>query len=201
MKTVVIILMMTTIYATCRKNCADTSYSFNLNAHVHPDKESVHIGDTLWLYISTPTTLLDNISGKTIDHSRAKNLGISISFLSFHGGSISDPGASYVLDSFQYVLVNGSSYTTSQFADNYLFSEFNNSYQFKLGIISKRTGTFALTTSDATGVYTANNRCSKASFLINYIQTDQHLYLYQNSRPGYQIIDYESTHLYCFEVY
>lgn len=192
---------MTTVFATCRKNCVETSYSFNISARAYPDKDSIHVGDTLWLEVNAPTTLHDNLSGTTVDYSGAENLGTAVKLLSINGGSLSDPGTSYVMDSFDFVLQIGRAYSSDQFANNYLYEGVNNEYKFRLAVIPKRTGTFCLGISDATNVYRNKNKCTKASFITNYNETNQHLYLYLNSRPGYDISNYERTHLYCFKVY
>ena len=193
--------MISTEFVSCVKNCSDTSYSFDINARIFPDEDSISIGDTIWIEASSPTTLTDKLSGEEVDYGGATNMGIAIQIVSFHGGSVSNTGAFHVLDSFHYVLVNGQLTAQDDNAINYLYDAVDNSYKFKLGIIGERTGTYGLSVSDAINVYRQKDKCSKATYTMQITDTDQHLYLYQNSRPGYEISSYEMTHVYCFKVY
>jgi len=192
-------------FSECRKfgkNCADNVYSFKSEgARAYPDNDSLNIGDTLWLEASVPTNLKDSISSAMVNYSGAENMGIAIALLSFHSGSVNDPGSSYVMDSFDFVVKTGILVTSDQFANNYEYFETNNSYNFKLGVIPKRIGIYAVSISDAINVFRKSDKCSKANFYLNFTNTDQHLYFYQNSRPGYIISNYEREHLYCFKVY
>ena len=192
---------MSTGFASCFKNCSDISYSFDVHAKLHPDIDSIHIGDTLWIEATSPAIVTDKLSGKDVDYSGAANMGIAIQIASFHGGSTNNTGAFYVLDSFQYVLVNGRLSAQDYNSINYLYDAIDNGYKFKLGVIGERSGVYGLSVSDAVNVYKKNDKCSKATYNMQITNTNQHLYLYQNSRPGYEISSYERTHLYCFKVY
>src|SRR5689334_11622357 len=70
------------IYAQCNKrlDCANTVYSFEMGIKAYPDKDSINVGDTIWLEVNEPTTLKDVFSGKMIDYSGAVNLGSFVSF-------------------------------------------------------------------------------------------------------------------------
>ena len=203
---IIVFIYATTIYSSCGKSifgCPEESLSFHLNAKAYPDKDSIHAGDTIWIELRAPTSLKDDISGKMIDYSGASNLGNAISIDKFIGGSISNPGTSYSANSFIYILSSGSAVNNSlsERIRSYLFEENNGLYFYKLGIIPKEAGVFAFAISDATNVYRKTDKCTKAHFNITFANTDQHLYFYQNNRPGYVISDYEQTHMYCFKVY
>lgn len=88
------------IATSCGKDCLGSMYSFNTKAKVYPDKDSIAIGDTIWLEVNTPTSLPDITSGKTVDYSDAANLGIAIQLSSLHGGSISETGAEICIRQF-----------------------------------------------------------------------------------------------------
>ena len=197
----VIIVIASFAFSSCFKNCSDTSYAFDTEAKVYPDKDSIRVGDTLWIEVTTPTTLIDNLSGKKVDYSGAENMGAAIQISSFHSGSIEQTGASYALDSFHYYLFRGSIYTTDMQASNYLYIETSGNYIFKLAIICERVGTYGVSISDAVNVFRKKDKCSKATYAMQITNTDQHMYLYQNSRPGYEASDYEKKHVYFFKVY
>jgi len=193
------------IYSSCNKriNCNLLIYSFEANSKVFPDADSININDTIWLDFSCPTQLVDNISGKTIDYRDAENLGTDISFLEFTGGSLLNPGGIAAVDAFEFKLIYGIFVPDNHLPDqnkDYKFIEIGNEYRFKLGIIPKRSGIFTFSPGNAANVYTKQNKCDKASFSITFTNTDQHLYFYEQNRPGYTPSEYERTHMYCFKV-
>ncbi len=61
-----------------------------------------------------------------------------------------------------------------------LFEENSGYYIFRLTIIAKDTGRYVITIGDAANVYRKNDNCTKANFLINFAQTNQHFYLLMN---------------------
>ncbi len=210
-RNLIIIILIVGVFTitgiSCKKGglgCLSTVYNFKINANAFPDKDSLKIGDTLWIEVTCPTILTDLTSNKSINYSGTKNLGIAISFDIFKGGSISDPGTNYAASNFNYSLTSGTQINNSltERVKEYLFLENSNMYVFKLGVIPKVIGIFAIGISNSVNVYRQSDNCTKANFEIIFdSNTDQHLYLYQNNRPGYLITDYETKHAYCFKVY
>lgn len=205
---VLLLVAMASTYSTCKKgigmNCAETKYAFQTYIQIKNDLDSIKIKDTIWIDFTCPTTLQDINTGKNIDYSNAQNIGTAINYLRVIGGDYLNPGVTPAANDFDYLLVKGEFVPDDLLPEknrDYRFEESENKYEFKLGIIPKKTGIYALGLSDATDVFRKNDPCTKASFLISFADTNQHLYLYQNSRPGYQISKYESEHMYCFKVY
>lgn len=200
---ILICIYFLSVYASCNKNCAVKTYSFATGIKSYPDTDSININDTIWLEFISPTRLVDISSGNSIDYSTAQNLGISINFFQFTGGSISNPGVIPAVNAFEYKLVYGEFLHDPFLPDqnrDYKFAEINNEYRFKLGIIPKRVGIFSFSPGDAGGVVRNNDECSKANFKITFTNTNQHLYFYEQNRPGYIPSVYEQTHIYCFKV-
>jgi len=194
-----------TIYSTCKKriNCNDTIYSFEASIKAFPDLDSINIGDTIWLELTSPTNLRDVISGNTIDFSGAENFGNAIRIFEFTGGSVSDPGGVGAVFDFDYKLIYGTFLPDNHLPNenrDYRFAEIGNEYKLKLGIIPKKKGVFTISPGNATNVYTKKNPCDKANFSITFANTNQHLYFYEQNRPGYTPSQYERTHMYCFKV-
>lgn len=196
-----LLLPMLLSLTSCLRDCTDTSYSFNINAQVYPDKDSIHIGDTVWIAVSTPTTSLDGISDRTVDYSGAENMGIAVQLASLHHASDTDAGTSYATEDFDYVIENGSLYTSDQYAKNYLYNEINDTYMFKLGVVPKQKGVYRLDASDAVNVYRKKHKCDKATFQLSIINTDQHFHWYNIVNPDAQPNDFAKKHYYCFKVY
>jgi hypothetical protein len=194
-----------TIYSTCKKriNCNTILYSFQTNIRAFPDLDSVNIADTIWFEFACPTSLIDNISGTTINFSGAENFGIAIRIFQFTGGSISDPGGVGAVYDFDYKLIYGTFLPDNHLPNenrDYRFAEIGNEYKFKLAIIPKKKGTFTISPGNAANVYREKEPCDKANFAITFANTNQHLYFYEQNRPGYMPSEYERTHMYCFKV-
>lgn len=193
------------LYSTCNKrlNCNVTIYSFETNIKAFPDSDSLNIGDTIWFELICPTKLRDAISGNMIDYSGAENFGTNINFHEFIGGNFSDPGVKAAVSAFDFKLIYGVFIPDNHLPEqnrDYEFIEAGNEYRFKLGVIPKKTGIFSISPGNAANVYTKRNKCDKASFSITFANTNQHLYFYEQNRPGYTPSQYERTHMYCFKV-
>ncbi len=149
---VVVLIYATTVYSSCNKSilgCPVESYLFTIGVKAYPDKDSIHIGDTIWFEINTPTTLQDdaNPSRQMIDYSGAANLGSAVGFVEYPSINIAYPSA----NRFDCVLVSGKQVTnpnTDQIRE-YLFEERNNRYLFKLGVIPKQKGVYGIGFSNA----------------------------------------------------
>lgn len=192
------------MYGSCRKNgdCLAQTFSFETNIKAYPDADSININDTIWLDFSCPTRLVDLGTGNHIDYSGA-SLSQSIDFLEFTGGSISNPGVTPAVNAFDFKLIYGTFIPDNLSPDknkDYRVAEIGNEYKFKLGIIPKRVGIFSIAPGNASNVYRNNDNCAKAAFSITFSNTNQHLYFYQQNRPGYTPSQYELTHMYCFKV-
>jgi hypothetical protein len=200
-----VVVTLVSIYATCNKrlDCHSAFYSFKASYLIHPDLDSIHINDTIWLELSTSTQMAEMNTNQMVNYSGAVNFGTAIGYLKLIGGDFLNPGSVAAADSFENVLVNGISQQSLKPDQvlNFLFKEENGMYIFKLGIVPKNKGLFAIGPGDAVNVYTNRNKCDKTNFTLTFKNTNQHLYLYEQSRPGYTPSEYEKTHVYCFKVY
>jgi hypothetical protein len=174
------------LHFQCNKKfgCAETVYSFGMGIKAYPDKDSINIGDTIWLEINEPTTLKDAISGAMIDYSKASNLGSAIAFqsLSTSSGQFTVNAA----QKFNLLIVQGTETANVDptLIHEFLLAEVNNRYVFKIGAIPKETGIFRMIFSNASNVYRTSDKCTKAGFSINFKNTNQHYYLNPNFQGG-----------------
>ncbi|MEX8546060.1 MAG: hypothetical protein V5804_00535 [Mucilaginibacter sp.] len=202
---VVFYIVLTGLIGCGRKgnSCADTTFTFQTGLKAYPDKDSIRIGDTIWYETTIPVSLADIASKQVIDYSGATNLGTVFSIQKLIGGSVADPGTVPAAGDFKYILVTGRDVTNSFFERNreYLFAEVNKQYLFKLGIVAQKKGIYFSAMDNPRNVYRNTDKCTKATYLINFENTKQHLYLYQDNRPGYKIEGVELTNTYCFKVY
>jgi hypothetical protein len=173
------------IYAQCNKrlDCANTVYSFEMGIKAYPDKDSINVGDTIWLEVNEPTTLKDALSGRVIDYSGVVNLGTAISFAKLIAVSQTND---QVAANFKFILLQGNEIARPDTAKyrEFNFRELNGFYKFQLAIIPKETGVFKMFVSSAANVYRKNDKCTKAGFTINFKETNQHFYFNEVSFPG-----------------
>lgn len=176
---------MATVFATCRKDCTRTDYSFEMAVNAYPDLDSMRVGDTVWVEINETVSLKDLNTNENINYSGAVNLGTNIGFQEIVGTT---PQIINAATDFSSKVINGTeiSSTNSSLFKEYVFAENNGKFLFKLGIVPLRTGVFRINLGSAANVYRANDKCSKASFVFNFKNTNQHFYLYpeSGSPPG-----------------
>jgi hypothetical protein len=201
---IVFFIYLITISSTCKKriNCSAKNYSFPANAKAYEDLDSIIINDTIWIEFDHSVIFRDTLSGQNIEYSNAANLGFGLTFDKFVGGSVSNPGTIPAVSSFSILLLHGTALNSLQpdRIKSFNFLELNGRYIFKIGIVAKEVGVFSVSISNAANVYRRNTECEKASFNITYSNTNQHLYFYEQNRPGYTPSQYEMTHMYCFKV-
>lgn len=173
------------IFSGCGKLCLDgakTTFNFQIAVKAYPDRDSIRVGDTIWFEIDAPTSLADLNSNKIIDYSGAGNLGSAIIFEKI----MSPSNFQSSTNKFRFLLVKGREVENSKtdLIKEYLFEEQNSKYTFKLGLIPKEAGVFGVVFGNAANVFRTNDKCTKASFEINFENTDQHRYLYPNFTGG-----------------
>ena len=181
----------------CHKTigCTETVYNFELGIQAYPDNDSINIGDTIWLEVNVPTTFTDIQTGRAIDYSNAANLGSAIGLIELLGNSNSRESA----NDFSYFLAKGRSINNpnQNLIREYSFEELNSKYIFKLGVIPAKTGVYRISVSDAANVYRQEDKCTEASFRINFKSTNQHLYY---NEQNYGVVVPLPNNGYCFKV-
>ncbi len=174
------------INGDCRKitgGCAVTVYNFEIGVKAYPDADSVQVNDTIWFEINTPDTVRDLRTNQLIDYSGVENLGAGIGFEKLEGNSFTGKA----VNKFHYLLKKGELLNNNADPDllkEYRFANNNGYYLFKLGVVAQDTGIFAVVFSNAANVYRKSDKCTKASFTINFNETDQHYYLNPNFPGG-----------------
>lgn len=187
----------------CNKHCAaitaqrPTSLIGGYTLY-RPIRDSISIGDTLFLNITVPEKLTYNNSNSIIDFSNAENMvpDISISALK---GIQSQTGA---LDSFILIRQVGSFSINSllpNYSVNISFDEKGGNYLFSAICVAQKKGIYIIDVSD---IPDAIKKCDNATISIISNSSDSHLhYLKDIYYGGGAIAQIDSTHSYCFKVY
>lgn len=185
---------------SCHKPCNEPNYSFSVDDFFSPEKDSINIGDTIWLN-STISKLEKDINTQSqVNFSNAENLGTNL-IISDISKFDSQRGA---VDSFTYFQSHGRIYTdpklNPQGVKQLSFEENDNSYQLEVGLIAKSAGSYILTIPDNPHVFRKGmSNCGTANFEFLNSNNNKHLDLFEN-RWG-QLSGYDSAHSYCFKVY
>lgn len=199
--TVTILLIIILINSGCPKPCNEASLSFNITCSMVPDKDSVHIGDTVFITSSFSTMLVDQLSGQTINYNYGTDIGSTLSIGQLIKSDSVPVGA---VNKFKYYKIFGSLYTANtpnpETVQQLTIQRVNDLYQLKIGIIPQDTGVYALGVGDGLSS-NGKNDCGKAAFSITFSNIAQHIYYYQNWRPDINLNAYGKSRLYCFKVY
>jgi hypothetical protein len=184
----------------CGKNCKDAVYAFTMQESFSPEKDSIAVGDTLWVISSHSTAFTDLVSNSQIDFSNS-NLATNVRILKFPDTSQQVIGGVY---DFGIIKNNGNEIGGDNIPSenkNFYFEEKNNTYLLNIGFIPKQKGLYCISLSNSISIIEKRGGCEKAS--VNIINTNQnsHLYYYQNFFLGLPPDQYTKTHAYCFKVY
>jgi hypothetical protein len=187
------------IKCDCKKlqiDCTKIKYNFQLPMNAYPDKDSINIGDTIWLEIDESTILKDSISSSNIDYSGTENLGTVISFNKL----ITVGKLEYAIDKFKITVLKGQKLKQSNIDAEYSFSEENRRFKFKLAIVPEDSGIFRMILSNSNNTYRKNDECTKANFNIEFKDTQLHGYYYNVFDPNVVIDTSNKGNVYYFKV-
>jgi hypothetical protein len=180
-----IIIGVINIFGNCSKKsfCQTSVYNFNIGIKAYPDIDSVYVGDTIFFEINESVVLNDLSSGSPINYSNAANLSTAIGIVELISINIYN---TYANSDFKFSLITGINVPRSDTnrVREYLFYESNQRYQLKFGLIPQKSGVYKMFVGSAANVYRQGDNCGKANFIIDFKNTNQHLYLNEVSFPG-----------------
>jgi hypothetical protein len=188
----------------CNPICGnlDPVYNFSVTASVSPSRDSISVGDTLYITSSFPSTLPDK-SGQLINYSRARSIGCSIGFNDAYNIGLNDSSTSKY---FSYAPLEGEVYSDKNVplywhSRQIRYEESNDSYSLKIAVIPNKPGLYFLAITDAYCLGLNNSKaCKQASFAIALTNTDQHLYYYENLFGFGVLSEHDRAQFYCFKV-
>jgi hypothetical protein len=176
------------IKCDCKKlqlDCTKVQNEFVLPVKSYPNKDSINLGDTIFLEINESISFVDIRTNQTITFNGAENLGSAIGFQMYDSVTKNWLDA---VDQFFFFLTKGreSANTNNKLYKEYLFSEQNGLYLFKLGVVPKQNGLFRLVFSNSNNTYRKDDKCTKANFTINFKETNHNRHLVGYTGPDVQ---------------
>lgn len=180
---------------SCHKACHERNYIFTTNNLFYPEKDSIQVGDTLWL------TCTISKNQRLVYFSGAENLGGNLIISNIDSFGNSSRGA---VEKFTYFNVAGSVYSVPNLNPKndkqVSYLETDSAYNLNVGIIALKKGIYIFSFSDDPGVYrTGSPSCGVANFLFVNANKNKHLYLFEDLHG--KLGENDNLHSYCFKVY
>jgi hypothetical protein len=190
---------------TCNKDypadpCANTGYSFAVTSEWSPQREVYRIGDTIVINASFSKSLTDLRSNMSVNYLNANSIGGSLFIYELDSVQHILLGA---IPKFNFVQIIG---ITSAYPNNIniikstAYTETANSYNFKLGVVAKSKGLYAIYLGDLRSSGIVGKDCSSAFFANTLTNTNKNLNLYQSAMNTLPTLQYEIDRFYCFRV-
>jgi hypothetical protein len=194
------IIVFTQFLTSCHKPCNEPNYTFNVSAFFFPEKDTIDIGDTLWIKSIIPQLQRDVHSQKEINFSNAQNLGTTVIISDIT--KFRNPGRG-AIDSFNFLKVFGNIYTekgTDTLGVKQLsYVQTDSSYELKVGLVALKSGKYIFTIPDNPSVYRKGmEKCGLATFYILNQNINRHLYLFEDALGP--LSEYDKAHSYCIKV-
>lgn len=203
MKLLIFFVPFLIVAPSCHKPCTPKQYSLSGGvANVYPDKDSIHVGDTLWFNCSIPANLKyrvgNNSDSGNYNIKDATNFRTEFHLTTPVGINMQLGG----MDSFKIIQAKGSLQSNQLIPDAskiISFEQDNDKYIVSIGLIAQKKGIYVLIILD---ISQAMIKCDKLSVAILMNNMDNHLhYLKDIYYGGGAINPLDSTHDYCFKVY
>jgi len=198
------IISFLVVLSGCHKRCLPRQFQLSCGTvNINPDKDSIQVGDTLWVYCSIPANLKYNLGNNSLDSgsyniSGATNLGTDFHLTTPTGIGMQN-GA---IDSFSFISIKGiiqSNPLDINASKTIYYVTDSNKYNVSFGMVAQKKGVYILVVLD---VYQAMIKCDKLSVTILMNDADNHLHYLKDIYYGGGTIDpLDLTHSYCFKVY
>lgn len=190
---------------TCNKNsttpCVFGGYSFNATSEWRPQKEIYNVGDTIFLSSTFPKMLTDLVNPSlTIDYSNSVGIGgnLTIYRLDTVLHEVSDAALE-----FNFYATVGKLFSSdtkqSRIKDIY-YDELTSEYSFKVNVVSKQKGLFAIFISNLLSRGLRGKNCTNAGFSNTLTNTNKNLNLFQYAMGRLLASQFEVDRIYCFRV-
>ena len=192
-----ILLCIIVVISGCDKPCNEPDYDFSVFESFSPERDSMNIGDTLYLNCEIPKMEKDNNTGQVINFSNLGNLSDHLLITDISKFFAPKREAA---DSFSYINIYGKIYSDNNGAKQLQFMETDSSYRLKLGLILLKAGLYVFTIPDATGVYRNGHlKCGVGNYAVLNTNVDKQLYLFEDLW-GAIISTYDRNRSYCIKV-
>lgn len=188
----------------CGKNgtkpCPNASYSFSVTSEWSPQQEVYNIGDTIYLNSTFSKSLLDAISGQTINYSNSVGIGGAAAFYELDTVAHQPIGGTSKFEFYSDVGVIGNDVTIPSQSKSILYKELSSTYALKIKIVAKQKGIYAFFIPDLKSAGLSGKNCSNAGFTNILTNPTRGLNLFQYAMNRPPASQFEIDRIYCFRV-
>ena len=188
--------------SSCVKPCHESDHDFSIPESFIPEKDSLAVGDTLWVSSVISKQLVDTFTKQPFEFSNPNNLGSTLfvsdirHFLDDQRGAVKD---------FNLINRAGRLFTVADAGPDRVlqisFDQQNDQYVLLGGLVARKSGLYIFTFSDANGVYRNDHpKCGLSNFTFTNANVNQHLNLFTDF-TGYPFDEFTRTHSFCVKVY
>ncbi|MEO8769421.1 MAG: hypothetical protein ABI402_05035 [Ferruginibacter sp.] len=181
-----ILVISSIVFQACNNDktvpCLRGGYSFAVTSEWSPQKETYHIGDTIYFISNFPKTMTDQVNTSlSVDYSNSVGIQGDITIICLD--SVAQRPV-LARDSFDLFSVKGnfSELAGSQnggIAFNY--NETNLNYEFVGAFICQKKGIYGIGAGDLSSRGLRGDDCTNAGFTMTVTNSEQHLYLHYNA--------------------
>lgn len=196
---VFILIIGVCIATSCGRGCLEAQYNFNMQEVFSPEKDSILVGDTVFMESSHSTSFKDTLTTMLIEFGGSQ-IGVNLGLLRFPDTSATPDGG---MNDFSILVFKGKAVGNDNIPTQnkgFLFAEDGGNYELKIGFVAKQKGVYAISLGNSMGIIKKRSGCEKANILITNGNVSNHLYFYINFFRGLPISEYTKTHVYCFKV-
>lgn len=188
----------------CGKNstkpCSNTSYSFSVTSEWSPQQEVYYRGDTIYLNSTFSNSLLDAISGNTINYANSVGIGGAAAFFELDTVAHQPIGSTSKFDFYSEIGTIGNEVTIPSQSKSIFYKELSSTYALKIKIVAKQKGIYAFFIPDLKSAGLIGKNCSNGSFVNILTNTTRGLNLFQYAMNRPPASQFEIDRIYCFRV-
>lgn len=178
------------------------TYSFEVTAHFTPEKDSIRVGDTLYLVSEFPSTMIPVGADQPVDYSSSTGIGNVLKINKLEPNRV----ISDAVFDFDYISIDGEIYNSRGIpspdrVQQLRYEEKSGMYMLKIGMIPKAKGIYSLAIgfSGLSNGRKSGDKCTKASFPTTVANEDPHLH-YLSTHTDTPLEELPPIH-YLFKVY
>jgi hypothetical protein len=178
------------------------TYSFEVTAEFTPEKDSIRVGDTLYLVSEFPSIMIPVGGDQPVDYSNSTGIGNTLGINKLEPNRV----ISDAVYNFDYISIDGEIYNSRDIpspdrVQQLRYVEKSGMYRLKVGLIPKAKGIYSLGIgfSGLSNGRKSGDKCTKASFPTSVTNEDPHLH-YLSTHTDTPLEELPPIH-YLFKVY
>ena len=164
----------------CPGECVGPLYKFQTSLEITPSRDTIRVGDTIWLKSTFSKHLKDEHSGQMVDFRNAK-ITFPFQFSELNKTDIMSEKMKDARHKFYIHAIDGKTTSNEKTAEQYVeVIDLHDQYRYQLVVIPKAPGVFCIEAAHAGNgeISQKVKKCGMGEVYQDMIVTDRHLYLF-----------------------